>query len=306
MRKWFLPLFLIFSMLFPLGVNAQNPVTLNSLQVQIWPEYDKPSVLVIYSMTLSDSTTFPVEVSLRIPSAAGEPYAVADRQPDGQLYNINYTLQVDGDWVVINFTATSPEIRIEYYDPGITKDGNARHYQYVWPGDYAVTQFLIEVQQPAGATDMSISPSLGAGTSRPDNLVYYTQDIGAIPAGQNISITMDYNKSTDTLTAENVPVEPSAPIPQSTPQDLNLTTWLPWILGILGAGLIIGGIIWFWQSGKQRPASRSRRRHSKSSTNEAGLAVNTTEDAVYCSQCGKRASPGDLFCRSCGTQIQNK
>jgi hypothetical protein len=297
---------MIFVMLIPLGVYAQNALTLDSLQVQIWPEYDKPSVLVIYNMTLSDTTTYPAEVAVRIPSAAGQPYAVADRQPDGQLYNINYSLQVNGDWVVINFTATSPDIRIEYYDPGITIDGNARHYQYVWPGDYAVSQFLIEVQQPAGATDMILSPSLGQGTTRPDNLVYYTQDIGAIPAGQNISITMDYNKSADTLTAETIPVEPSAPIPQSTPQDLNVTTWLPWILGIIGAGLIIGGIIWFWQSGKQRPASGSRRRHSKSSTNEPGLSVNTTEDSVYCSQCGKRASPGDLFCRSCGTQIRNK
>ena len=297
---------MIVVMLIPLGGYAQNPLTLDLLQVQIWPEYDKPSVLVIYNMTLSDTTTYPAEVSVRIPSVAGQPYAVADRQPDGQLYNISYNLQVDGDWVVINFTATSPDIRIEYYDPEITIDGNARHYQYIWPGDYAVSQFLIEVQQPAGATDMVISPSLGPGTTRPDNLVYYTQDIGAIPAGQNISITMDYNKSTDTLTAETVPVEPSAPIPQSTPQDLNVTTWLPWILGIIGAGLIIGGIIWFWQSGKQRPASRSRRRHSKSDPNEPSLSANTTEDSVYCSQCGKRASPGDLFCRFCGTQIRNK
>jgi hypothetical protein len=306
MRKWALPLLLIVLQLIPLGVYAQTPLTLSSLQVQIWPEYDKPSVLVIYNMTLSDTTTYPAEVSVRIPSAAGQPFAVADRQPDGKLYNISYSLEEDGDWVAINFTATSPDIRIEYYDPGISTDGNARHFQYVWPGDYAVSQFLIEVQQPAGATDMSISPSLGPGTTRPDTLVYYTQDIGAIPAGQNISITMDYNKTTDTLTAETVPVEPSAPIPQSTPQDFNLTTWLPWILGIIGAGLIIGGILWFWQSGKQRPASGSRRRRSKSSTNEPGLAVNTTEDSVYCSQCGKRASPGDLFCRSCGAQIRNK
>ncbi len=293
MRKWALPLLLIVLQLIPLGVYAQTPLTLGSLQVQIWPEYDKPSVLVIYNMTLSDTTTYPAEVSVRIPSTAGQPSAVADRQPDGKLYNISYSLKAEGDWVAINFTATSPDIRIEYYDPGITTDGNARHYQYVWPGDYAVSQFLIEVQQPAGATDMSISPSLGPGTTRPDNLVYYTQDIGAIPAGQNISITMDYNKTTDTLTAETAPLEPSAPIPQSTPQDFNLTTWLPWILGILGAGLIIGGVLWFWQSGKQRPASGSRRRHSKSSTNKPGLAVNTTEDSVYCSQCGKRASPGD-------------
>src|SRR4030042_4669119 len=306
MRKWVLPLLLILSILFPLSAYAQNPLSLNSLQVQIWPEYDKPSVLVIYQMTLSSTTTYPASISLRIPIAAGEPNAVAVKQVDGSLYTVDYTRQVVGDWATISFTTTAPEIQLEYYDPTLEIDGNARHYQYVWPGDYGVVQFTIQVQQPAGATDMRILPSLGAGPTGADNLVYYTEDIGAIPAGQNISITIDYNKTTGTLSAENLPVEPSAAIPQSTLADLNVSTWLPYILGILGAGLIIGGIIWFRQSGRQRPASQTRRRRSKVGASESGLNTSTPEDAIYCSQCGKRASPGDLFSRSCGTKIRNK
>ena len=59
MRKWALPLLLIVLQLIPLGVYAQTPLTLGSLQVQIWPEYDKPSVLVIYNMTLSGHHNIP-------------------------------------------------------------------------------------------------------------------------------------------------------------------------------------------------------------------------------------------------------
>lgn len=306
MRKWVLPLLLILSMLLPIGVRAQDPLTLSSIQVQIWPEYDKPGVLVIYHLTLSGITTFPAAVSLRIPVAAGEPNAVADRQADGKLYELNYTRQEAGEWATINITATVPEIQLEYYDPGLVKEGNARHFQYVWPGDYAVTQFTIQVQQPAGATDMLISPSLGAGITGGDNFTYYSQDIGAISAGQNIRITVDYQKSTDALSAENLLVQPSAPIPQSTAPDLNVSTWLPWILGILGAGLIIGGIVWFWQSGRQRPVSQTRRRRSRAGAYEPEVDATSAEVGVYCSQCGKRALPGDLFCRSCGTQIRSK
>jgi hypothetical protein len=306
MRKWIFPFLLIVLLLSASGVHAQNPVTLNSLQVQIWPEYDKPSVLIIYQMTLPSSTIFPVDLSIRIPAAAGDPNAVAVRQVDGTLLNSDYTRTVSGDWATISFTTTAPEIQLEYYDPTLEIDGNARHYQYIWPGDYAVDQFIIQVQQPAGATDMRISPSLGTGATGSDNLVYYTEDIGAIPAGQNISINIDYNKSTDTLSAESLPVEPSAPIPQSNVSNLNISSWLPWILGILGAGLIIGGIIWFWQSGKQRPSSKPRRRRSKADLNEPGQTLSTPGEEIYCSQCGKRASPGDVFCRSCGTQIRNK
>lgn len=306
MRKWIFSLLVLILLLSPIGVRAQDLVSIDSLQVQIWPEYDKPGVLVIYQMTLSAGTTLPTTLSLRIPSSAGEPNAVAVRQMDGSLYTVEHTRQASDEWAAIRFTATTLEVQLEYYDPSLEIDGVARHFQYIWPGDYPVNQFIMQVQQPAAASELRLSPSLGSGTTAADNLVYYTQDIGAIPAGQTIRITMDYNKSTNTLSAENLPVQPSAPIPQSTISDLNVSSWLPWILGILGAGLIIGGIIWFWQSGKQRPARQIRRRHSKASTNEPGQSLSTSEEGVYCSQCGKRASPGDLFCRSCGTQIRNK
>jgi len=306
MRRWASLMILILVMLLPLGVHAQTSLVLSSLQIGIWPEYDKPNVLVIYQITLSATTTYPADVSLRIPITAGEPNAVAIRQPDGSLVNIDKTRQVVGEWAIINFTTTVPEVQLEYYDPGLTKDGNARHYTYVWPGDYAVTQLSIQVQKPSGATDMRISPSLGAGAVGSDNLTYYTQDIGAIPDGQNFQITLDYQKLNDALSVENLPVEPSAPIPQGTASDLNLTTWLPWILGILGAGLIIGGIVWFWQTGRQRPATHTPRRRSRAGSSQPETSFSLDEAAIYCSQCGKRALPGDQFCRSCGTPIRSK
>ena len=306
MRKWAFPIILILTMLLPLGVHAQTPPVLSSLQIGIWPEYDEPSVLVIYQMTLSATTTYPADVSLRIPIAAGEPNAVAIRQPDGTLVNIDKTRQVVGDWAIITFTTAVPEVQLEYYDPGLTKDGNARHFTYVWPGDYAVSQMSIQVQQPSGAADMRISPSLGAGAVGSDNLTYFTQDLGAIPTGQNFQITIDYQKSTDALSAETLPVKSSAPIPQGAASDLNLTAWLPWILGILGAGLIIGGIVWFWQTGRQRPPARTPRRRSRAEVLQPDAGSPSGEATVYCSQCGKRALPGDQFCRSCGTPIRSK
>lgn len=304
MRKWILSLLFVLIFVFPLTAQAQSPMSFSSMFIQIWPEYDKPSVLVIYQITLAPATTFPAKVSILIPTAAGEPNAVAEKQADGSLYSINYTRQVEGEWSSINFTTTAATVQIEYYDPGLTIDGDARHFVYVWPGGYAISQLTIQVQQPAGATNLQISPSLGAGEVGTDNLIYYTQDIGAITADQSIQITIDYQKSTNTLSAENLPVEPSAPIPQSTLADLNIFNWLPWILGILGAGLIIGGSIWFWRTGRQRPARQTHRRRSRAAAPTPAAEVVSEEDTVYCSQCGKRASPGDQFCRYCGTPIR--
>lgn len=304
MRKWILTFFLVISLLLPVAASAQSPVTFSSLQIQIWPEYDKPGVLVIYQITLSSSTAYPVTLSFRIPSSAGEPNAVAARQVDGTLYTMDYTRQVAGEWAIITFTTTAPDVQLEYYDPGLVIEGDSHHFEYLWPGDYAASELVMQVQQPAGATDMVISPSLGGGTTGSDNLTYYTQNIGSITAGQTISITIDYQKSDSALSVENIPIQPSAPIPDSATPDL--TTWLPWILGILGAGLIIGGIVWFWQSGRQKPSTKNRRSRGRSTSGEQDAASTTTETGVYCSQCGKRASEGDVYCRYCGTQIRNK
>jgi hypothetical protein len=304
MRKWVIPLLLLLSLILPLRARAQASITFSSMFIEIWPEYDKPSVLVIYQITLDPATTLPAKIAIRIPTTAGDPNAVAERQADGSLITIsNTSRQVDGDWATISFTTTSSKIQLEYYDPGLTKDGNARHFEYTWPGDYGISQLTLQVQQPLGATNMVISPSLGAGAAGTDKLIYYTQDVGAVSAGQTIQLTIDYQKSSDQLSAE-VALAPSAPVPQSLTSVLNISAWLPWILGILGAGLIIGGIVWFWRTGRQRPARQTRRRRSKVDSIEPEADSSSEEDAIYCSQCGKRAAPGDQFCRSCGTAIR--
>jgi hypothetical protein len=77
---------------------------------------------------------------------------------------------------------------------------------------------------------------------------------------------------------------------------------LPWILGILGVALIVGGGLWYWQSGKQSATDKSRRRRRT-----ARLKVSdetAAGDEVYCQNCGKRASVGDRFCRTCGTKLR--
>ncbi len=306
MRKWIISLLAIFSMLLPSLVRAQDPISFSEMMIQIWPEYDKPSVLVIYKMTLSSSTSFPATLSIPIPTVAGEPNAVAEQQSDGSLYSINYTREVAGQWSNINFTTTASTVQLEYYDPSLKIDGASRQFIYTWPGGYAISQLTMQVQQPADATNMQISPSLGTGSPGTDGLTYYSEDIGAITADQSIQIEITYQNPSGTLSAQNLPVEPSSPIPQSSISDINFKSALLWLLVIIGAGLIVGGSIWFWRSGKQQPNRKPRRRRSRAEQIATQTEQKVEEEAVYCSQCGKRASSGDQYCRSCGSLIRKR
>ena len=184
------------------------------VEIDLWPEYDNAGVLVIFRLTLSPLTALPTDLSLRIPAAAGEPFAVAGRQADGSLFNIPYTREVSGIWASINFTADVSELQIEYYDPALQIDGQHRQFDFLWPGDYAVGNLSIQIQQPFDASAMLISPSFGAGIVGGDGLTYYNRDVGQLNAGQTIEISLEYDKASNTFSAQNMPVQPSGEIPE--------------------------------------------------------------------------------------------
>lgn len=316
MRNWILNLSLVLLMylgLFIPSARAQNLVSLSNAEVDLWPEYDQPTVLVIYRLTLSSDTTLPAEMTVRIPAAAGEPYAVAVKQvtstsTGNDLFKIAYDRQVDGNWGLITFTATMPEVQIEYYDPQLAKQGATRHFEYNWPGDYNVDSLVIQVQQPFDAADMKIAPAPDNSTTGQDGLVYYNKRVGGLTAGQTFDLTVDYQKSSDSLSIENLTIRPSAPVSNVASGWKNqVLAVLPWILGVVGILLIVGGGWWYWQSGKGGENSgrdRAQPRRRRRSVAAQGSGGTGTEGYVYCHQCGRRAAPNDRFCRACGTRLR--
>jgi len=296
---------LLVTALAPASASAQDETRFSSLEIDIWPEYDRPTVLVIYRITLAPEVSLPVNLTLRIPAEAGDPAAVAWKEAGegGGLFNMDYERQVNGDWGLITFTTTMPELQIEYYDPRLLMQDATRHFEFYWPGDFAVDALSVQVQQPRGATEMRISPAMGDGITGQDGLVYYTSQAGSLPADGTFSLTLDYNKASDALSVEGLSVQPSAPVTETTSGRRSLMAALPWALGALGVILIVGGGFWYWQSGKGRQESMPRRRRrAAEELEENTLPVNH----IYCHQCGKRAAPNDRFCRACGTRLRKE
>ena len=294
---------LLFILTFPIGVNAQEIVTLSSLEVDLWPEYDRPNVLVIYHATIPPEISLPVEVTFRIPVEAGNPNAVAVRQVDGSLISVAYDRQVNGEWGLITFTATSPQVQLEYYDPSLEKDSEQRHFEYTWPADYAVQNMAIQAQQPVGAEDVRFSPSMNSSFTGQDGMVYYATEVGSLGTGETYTIAMDYAKANDILSVEQFEVQPSANLEPSGQTDW--LSFLPWVLGLLGIALIAGGGFWYWRQSKgEEPGTQRHRR--RRAIHPGTEAASSTEEGIYCHHCGKRASSNDKFCRSCGTRLRTE
>jgi len=295
---------LLILLCFSFPAQAQQAISFSSVVVDLWPEFDRPEMLVIYHLTLSPSVSLPADVTLQIPASVGEPSAVAVRQADGALFTVQHQRSVRDQWAEISLTATTPDIQLEYYDPSLTKDGGVRNFIFRWPTEISPDSFVINVQQPVGASNMVVTPPLGSGVTGSDGLTYYSGEVSSFLNGSIFELEVSYDKQEDDLSMQDVQVQPGSSLDANVAgQSKPVQTYLPWILGGLGAAFIVGGVLWYWQSGRRlplRPKQRERRKASISSE---------TQDAeepgqIYCHQCGKRAAAGDRFCRVCGSKLR--
>jgi hypothetical protein len=301
MRKWFFVLTLALALAWPSLTQAQAAVTMDTLTVQLWPEYDQPKVLVIYDFKVSADTALPAQVTVRIPAGA-ELLAVAYDQ-NGGLLNADYQGPTrDGDWDVLTLTVASQTVyHVEYYYP-FEKNGAARRFVYLWPGDYAVKEFRVKLQEPAGATNVQTDPVLPAIAPESDGLIYHSTLINDLGVGEQFTLKVNYDKPDDSLSASALDVRPTGNLDSNTTGRTALTTYLPWILGGLGFVLLAGGVFWYWQSGRESGGQRKRHASRRAVVEEE---EEDQDDLVYCPQCGKRAQSDDRFCRACGTRIRH-
>lgn len=287
--------------------NQQPEDTIfESINVDIWPEYDKPSVLIIYHARLSAQVSLPATINFRIPAAAGKPFALAWQSVDNALYDLKYETKPAGEWTEIQFSTPAPDIQIEYYDPDLRKTGNRREFTYRWPGNYTVQNLSLQVQQPINATNMKFVPGTGSGRTGNLGLVYYSLLVGQVSSGTAFNLDVSYDKPDDMLTnpQQFQAAQPSQPLDGGVSGRVALDQFLPWGLGGLGLLLIAAGLFWYWKTGRistHRPSLR-RARHARSEKRVPD--TESTSEVTFCHQCGKKAAPGDVFCRACGTRLR--
>lgn len=296
MPRWLTVLFLAGAFLVPVPAYGQTPISLSSLQVQLWPEYDQPSMLVIYDFQVGGGTELPVGVSIKFPKDANL-IAVAVQGADGSLMNADY-LESAGDdlWQSVMVQVQSPTIyRLEYYQP-LQRTDARRQFSFQWTGEYAVQDFGLAVRLPADATGVSTDPEL-MPTQSAGGTTFLEKDFGALGAGDAFTLRLDYTRSSDALAASQADLQPAQPLDGSTQGRVMLSNYYPYILGALGIVLVAGGSLYFWQSSRARsPREKHRRGGAEKSARR--------DDDVYCPQCGARAEPGDRFCRVCGTKLR--
>jgi hypothetical protein len=289
-----------------LGVSSAAPqfnTVLSVLGIDLWPDYDRAGVLVIYRATLAPAVSLPTRLVFRVPAAAGIPSAVAERSADGQLLNLPYERTVDGETAAIEFTTSRPVVQLEYYDPAITRDGAKRSFAFTWPGDFEVQDFSISLQQPHLAQDFTTVPVVTSSAAAADGLMYHTLSRAGVKAGETVEVQVSYEKVSNQLSVETM-TPAAAPTPAPATEDAagsdNRTVLVVLAaMFVCAAAVVVGLMVRTRQQAGPAPRSTPPPRKARSRP-PGGKATR------FCTQCGAGVdvAGGDRFCKRCGAALK--
>jgi len=282
---------------------AQTVLRLDQLQVDLWPEYDQPDVLVIYRGILSPETPLPAAVTLRLPLRVGEPTAVAHDDGTGGLFNVPYSTQVEGEWLAVTLETPTLNFQLEFYDR-LTLMGEQRNYTFVWPGDYAVGQLNFLFLPPSGATEIQTEPVLSPVQSDVGDHGY-GGTWGSLTAGQEARLTISYYGDGASLAVKEG-------------DDANTSLIVGGVIAVLLV-VAVGGVWYYVRQSSPPPApaplppqrkhpkrSRSQRRRDSGARRQAdkvGARDVKPSSGAHCVHCGQPLGDKDRFCGSCGKPV---
>ncbi len=188
-----------------LPVAAQSaPPVLATWDTQVWPEYDRPSVLVISTGTFAPGTMFPQQVRAPIPANATV-HAVAYPEANGNLLSLGWTIEpgVDGQTVV--FDLDQPNFVVEYYADILAPPPN-RSFDLNLVAPYAAQQASLALRQPSRSSNLQTTPAMVAGGVDTLGNPTYTLELGAQAAGQSTPLQVSYSKDDAQPSVSSAPV----------------------------------------------------------------------------------------------------
>lgn len=276
--------------------QTEPDIEILSVQVGLFPEFNQPSMLLIYTIELSEAASQTRALTFQVPSAA-QSLSVAHYNPDGEITALEFETSQSGAWKEVRFATAAKIVQIEYYDPELLKQGNRRVYEFQWLSIYPVKSFEITVRQPFGAREITAEPPLKVSDVCPGNTTYYSQNFGSIPSNALFSLTLQYTNEAANLDQPAPAVEPAARISEATPgRSPSPMSVIMWLLVVALAVLVMVALYYWW--------SKSNMMKNEDRTFLGVGVMNPEKQTVFCHECGMRSRPGDTYCSNCGTELR--
>jgi len=276
--------------------QGQPLIQIASVQVGLFPEYDRPNMLVVLHIELVEDPGGKQMLALQVPTDA-DSLSIFKRTENEDPTPLDVEVFDIGKWKDIRFATDGRNIQVEYYDPNLVLESAQRAYEYQWLSIYSVDSFSLTVRQPFGAGSVHSEPPLNTRVSGPDNATYFTGKMGSIPAGELFSLSLEYTKDPTNPAYPALAVEPAKSVndatPGRTPSPLSVIMWL--LTVALAVLVLVSLYYWWFKSNVMEKRDRM--------VQGVGI-MNPEKQVVFCHECGMRSRPADSYCSNCGTELR--
>jgi hypothetical protein len=280
----------------PGAAQAPSPISFSSVAVRFYPEFNHPTMLVISEIMLEEDALLPAEVMIQIPLNV-QSLEIYNRTKSGDLSPVDYEVSEIGQWQDIRISATTRDVRLEYYDLNLIKENSRRIFDYHWLSNHPVDSLSYTIRLPFGASALQSDPSMDETFIGQDNSEYQTKALGAVASGELKTLTIRYSRDVSDLASTANKVELAAEIDENTPgrsaPPMSVVWWL--VAGAVALLLMVGLYYYWFQTNIAKQPERM--------VQGVGI-LNLEKQVVFCHECGMRSRPEDSYCSNCGTELR--
>ena len=287
------------------GSGAEEQPALATLQISLWPEFDRPEMLVIYRGLLVEETTLPAPVEISIPADIAAPSAVAYVDEAGQRLNLGYTTRVEGEARIVSFDLPTLGFQLEYYDALAIEATGQRTYAFEYRADYEVSELGVEFQVPPTAQNFVLEPPADSVVPESAGVVYHLADAGALGQGETRQWTFRYDKDNPDLTLaalEQAQEQAPAALPSTTaPPEGNNSTGLVFLVAFVALVAVGAAAFWLGRRTGTEAAPEDLALPARKKRGQRGIG-----QSAFCHKCGSPLRADSEFCHQCGAAVRQE
>ena len=268
---------------------AQNTIkSLDALVIDLWPDYDRASVLILLTGSLPANTKFPATVTLPLPETAQLNAIARIDSSDGKMKDDILSSPAPGE---ISFITPDLRFRLEYYLP-YTVNNLQRSFDFAWLADIIVDNFQLNIQQPLSASSLTTEPAAANIVTRGDGFVYHTFPTRAFQAGQPFLVHVNYKTTTAQLSTESRSPQLFDEQTTGSPAKSTEGSGINWAIVIVGLIVFAGSA---WQVVSHRTSHKIRK--------PSVAKIKIQSKTKFCQDCGEPVDEDNKFCGECGKEL---